>query len=66
MNKLAFIAIALALSAAPTRGAGFGPAAKATNEFGIDLYRKIAHDEKKSNTTRAVPCLFIGRVTDPR
>lgn len=44
MKKLALMAIAVALSVAPTRGAGFGPAAKATNKFGIDLYRNLAQD----------------------
>ena len=46
MNKLALAAGAGAVIASPTHGASFGPAAKATNEFGIDLYRKIAHGEK--------------------
>ncbi len=46
MNKLARLTIAGALFASPTHGASFGLAAKATNEFGIDLYRKIAHDDK--------------------
>jgi serpin B len=46
MNRLARVAISGALLASTSHGANFGPAAKATNEFGIDLYRKIAPDEK--------------------
>src|SRR5262245_29369232 len=46
MNKLVFATAAVALFTSSIRGASFGPAAKATNEFGIDLYRKVAHDEK--------------------
>jgi serine protease inhibitor len=42
MTKLALIAVALTICASPTRDASFGPAAKATNEFGVDLYRRIA------------------------
>ena len=32
--------------ASPVHGGNPGPAAKATNEVGVDLYRKIARDEK--------------------
>ena len=46
VNKLVLAAAAVALCTSSTHGAGFGPAAKATNEFGIDLYRKISHGEK--------------------
>ena len=46
MNKIVFATAAAALFISSTHGASFSPAAKATNEFGIDLYRKIAHGEK--------------------
>ena len=46
MNKLALVVGTGALFASTSHGASFAPAAKATNEFGIDLYRRIAHDEK--------------------
>ncbi len=46
MNKLVFATAAVALFTSSTHGESFGPATKATNEFGIDLYRKVAHDEK--------------------
>jgi serpin B len=46
MNKLVFATAAVALCTSSTHGASFGPAAKSTNEFGIDLYRKIAPGEK--------------------
>ena len=46
MNKLVFATAAAALFISSTHAASFSPAAKATNEFGIDLYRKIAHGEK--------------------
>jgi len=46
MNKLVFATAAVALCTSSTHGASFAPAAKATNEFGIDLYRKIAPGEK--------------------
>jgi serpin B len=46
MNKLVLATAAVALFTSSTHGASFSPAAIATNEFGIDLYRKIAHGEK--------------------
>ena len=46
MNKLVVATAAVALCTSSTHGASFAPAAKATNEFGIDLYRKIAAGEK--------------------
>src|SRR6187401_2822146 len=46
MNKLAFATTAVALFTSSTHGASFEAAVKATNEFGIDLYRKIAQGEK--------------------
>jgi len=46
MSKFVFATAAVALFISSTHGASFGPAAKATNEFGIDLYRRIAHGEK--------------------
>jgi serpin B len=46
INKLVSATAAVALFTSSTHGASFGPAAKATNEFGIDLYRKIAPGEK--------------------
>jgi serine protease inhibitor len=46
MNKLVFVVGAGAPFASTSHGTSFDSAAKATNEFGIDLFRRIAHDDK--------------------
>ncbi|MGH8095138.1 MAG: serpin family protein [Chthoniobacterales bacterium] len=46
MNRFALIVIASAIFAPKSRGVNFGPAARATNEVGLDLYRESASDEK--------------------
>jgi serpin B len=45
MNKLVFATAAVALFTSSTHGASFASAAKTTNEFGLDLYRKVASGE---------------------
>lgn len=45
-NKRAILVGAGVLVASPIQAASFAPAARATNEFGIDLYRKVTGDDR--------------------
>jgi serpin B len=46
MTRLALLAAAFTIFTSLTQAASFDPAAKATNELGLDLYRKLASGEE--------------------